>query len=91
MERSVSVTEAARNFSDLVNRTYYRRETTVLLRSGVPVARIVPVVASEISGEVLAERWGDISHLTPDEAAEFGEDVEAARAELNAPPRSPWD
>jgi hypothetical protein len=34
--RRVSVTEAARNFADLVNRAYYRQETTVLLKNGVP-------------------------------------------------------
>ena len=34
----MTVTEAARNFSDLVNRVYYRGESTILTRNGVPVA-----------------------------------------------------
>jgi len=91
MERTISVTEAARSFSDLVNRTYYRNETTVLVRSGVPVARIVPVVSGETTGQVLAERWREIRHLPPDEAAEFEQDIEAARAILNLPPKPSWD
>jgi antitoxin (DNA-binding transcriptional repressor) of toxin-antitoxin stability system len=40
--RSISVTEAARNFSDCVNRAHYQGVTFVLHRNGIPVARIVP-------------------------------------------------
>ena len=40
--RSISVTEAARNFSDCVNRARYQGVTFILHRNGVPVARIVP-------------------------------------------------
>ncbi len=40
--RSISVTEAARNFSDCVNRARYQGVTFVLHRNGVPVARLVP-------------------------------------------------
>jgi prevent-host-death family protein len=40
--RSISVTEAARNFSDCVNRVRYQGVTFILHRNGVPVARIVP-------------------------------------------------
>ena len=42
-DRSMTVTEAARHFADLVNRTYYRGESTVLIRSGEPVAMVIPV------------------------------------------------
>jgi antitoxin (DNA-binding transcriptional repressor) of toxin-antitoxin stability system len=40
--RSISVTEAARKFSDCVNRAHYQGVTFILHRNGVPVARIVP-------------------------------------------------
>jgi prevent-host-death family protein len=40
--RTISVTEAARNFSDCVNRVRYQGVTFILHRNGVPVARIVP-------------------------------------------------
>jgi prevent-host-death family protein len=43
--RSISVTEAARNFSDCVNRARYQGVTFILHRNGVPVARIVPEAA----------------------------------------------
>jgi antitoxin (DNA-binding transcriptional repressor) of toxin-antitoxin stability system len=40
--RSITVTAAARNFSDCVNRAHYQGVTFVLHRNGVPVARLVP-------------------------------------------------
>ncbi len=38
----ISATEAARNFSDLINRVYYRGETFVVERGGEAVCRISP-------------------------------------------------
>lgn len=89
-ERSLSVTEAARNFSDLVNRTHYRGETTVLVRSGRPVARIMPADGSSCLGSDLAAKWREMAHLSPDEAEEFAADLKKAR-ELIEPPESKWD
>jgi prevent-host-death family protein len=40
---SVSVTEAARNFADCVNRVRYQGTSFILHKNGVPVARILPV------------------------------------------------
>jgi antitoxin (DNA-binding transcriptional repressor) of toxin-antitoxin stability system len=40
---SISVTEAARNFADCVNRVRYQGATFLLYKSGVPVAELVPV------------------------------------------------
>ncbi|MBI2190773.1 MAG: type II toxin-antitoxin system prevent-host-death family antitoxin [Planctomycetes bacterium] len=90
MEKIISVTEAARHFSDIINRTYYRNEVTVLIRSGIPVAKIVPVAPSETTGGMVAARWKMIHHLTREEAIAFQEDVEDSRARLNVPPGSPW-
>jgi len=42
-EQAISVTEAARNFSDCINRARYQGTTFILHKNGVPVARIVPV------------------------------------------------
>jgi antitoxin (DNA-binding transcriptional repressor) of toxin-antitoxin stability system len=39
---SISVTEAARNFSDCVNRVRYQGTTFILHKNGVAVARMVP-------------------------------------------------
>lgn len=87
--RSLSVTDAARRFADVVNRAFYRHETTVLLKNGVPVAFIAPMAPSGIPAAELAHRWALLPRLTPSDAAVFGEDIGAARAELSLP-ADPW-
>lgn len=44
---SVSATEAARQFSDLLNRVRYRGESFEIVRGGEVVARIVPIEAPQ--------------------------------------------
>ena len=51
---AISVTEAARNFADCVNRAHYQNVTFVLLRNGSPVARLVPDEQKVCSGRDLA-------------------------------------
>ena len=41
-ENTITVTEAARNFADCVNRAHYQNQSFVLLKNGVPFARLVP-------------------------------------------------
>jgi prevent-host-death family protein len=43
---SISVTEAARNFSDCINRVRYQGTTFILHKNGVPVARVEPVAGT---------------------------------------------
>jgi prevent-host-death family protein len=38
----ISVTEAARNFADCINRVHYQNVSYLLLKNGSPVARLVP-------------------------------------------------
>ena len=52
---SISVTEAARNFADCINRVRYQGISFILHRNGVAVARIIP--AGRAAGESeLAEK-----------------------------------
>ena len=53
-EKSISVTEASRNFADCVNRAHYQGMTFILHKNGVPVARIVPVEPWPSTGQKLA-------------------------------------
>ena len=39
---TITVTEAARNFADCVNRVHYQNQSFVLLKNGKPVAKLVP-------------------------------------------------
>ena len=53
---TISVTEAARNFADCVNRAHYQNVTFVLLKNGSPVARLVPDGEKVCTGRDLAMR-----------------------------------
>jgi len=86
----MTVTEAARGFSDLVNRTYYRGESTVLVRGGEPVAKVIPLVAERVQAKDWLARWSAIPHLKDENANDFGLDIETARKNL-IHPTSPWD
>jgi prevent-host-death family protein len=50
---NITVTEAARNFADCVNRAHYQHVTFVLLKNGEPVARLVPTVRKFVSAAIL--------------------------------------
>ncbi len=82
---SISVTEAARNFSDFVNRARYQGTTFVLHKNGMPVARIVPEEKKATTGRALAEqlreRLKDV-RLGEEEAAAWRRDLENARKAL---------
>ena len=51
----ISVTDAARNFADCVNRVRYQNVTFVLLKNGSPVARLVPDGRKGCTGPELAQ------------------------------------
>ena len=51
---TISVTEASRNFADCVNRARYQNVTFVLLKNGLPVARLVPETDKICTGTELA-------------------------------------
>ena len=88
--RRVSVTDAARNFADLVNRAFYRHETTVLVKNGVAVAHIGPVTATGIPASEALTRWRLARHLSHAEGEALDRDIAAGRAAV-PPLRSPWD
>ena len=81
---SISVTEAARNFADCVNRAHYQGTTFVLLKNGVPVARLGPENEKICLGRDLAEALARTS-LPSDEAAAWHRDLKAARMTLKPP------
>ena len=88
--RRVSVTDAARNFADLVNRAFYRHETTVLVKNGVAVAHIGPATVDGIPASEALTRWRLAPHLSHADGDALDRDLAAGRAAL-PPLRSPWD
>jgi len=88
MEKVLSVTEAARKFSECVNRAHYQNITFVLVKNGSPVARIVPDRKKPCRGPELAEALAEVD-LSQEEARAWHKDLRAARKALQ-PPRNRW-
>jgi len=84
----ISVTEAARNFADCVNRVHYQNMTFVLLKNGSPVARLVPERKKAGSVRKLAAALREFE-LSPEEAKAWNRDLRAARRTLK-PPVNKW-
>jgi antitoxin (DNA-binding transcriptional repressor) of toxin-antitoxin stability system len=84
----ISVTEAARNFADCVNRVHYQNVTFVLLKNGSPVARLVPERKKAGSVRKLAAALREFG-LSPEEARAWNRDLRAARRILK-PPVDKW-
>ena len=83
-KKTISVTEAARNFADCVNRAHYQNVTFVLLKNGSPVARIVPDSEKVCRGRDLAEALAK-TQLSSDEAAAWSHDLDEGRKKLRTP------
>jgi antitoxin (DNA-binding transcriptional repressor) of toxin-antitoxin stability system len=86
--KSISVTEAARNFADCINRAHYQGTTFVLHKNGVPVARIVPEHKKDNTGLAIAKALAKV-RLSDEEFAEWRRDLKAAR-EVLLPPIDKW-
>jgi antitoxin (DNA-binding transcriptional repressor) of toxin-antitoxin stability system len=90
-ETVLTIEEAARCLSDLVERIHANGEEAVLVKSGRPLARIVPVPTSQghIAEDLIAflRRWR-IEHPEPDE--QFAPAIEESRRAIR-PPRNPWE
>ncbi|MGA7217290.1 MAG: type II toxin-antitoxin system prevent-host-death family antitoxin [Candidatus Sulfotelmatobacter sp.] len=84
----ISVTEAARNFADCVNRVRYQNVTFVLVKNGTPVARLVPESEKVCRAHDLAKilRKADLS---VEEFEAWNRDLRAARKILK-PPKNRW-
>lgn len=90
MVQTLSVTEAARHFAEYINRVAYRGECFVLVRGNKPVAELRPLPMGKRLAELPA-LLASLPHLAPEEAAQFADDLGAARAELaRAEGRDPW-
>jgi prevent-host-death family protein len=80
----LTATEAARTFSDVLNRVAAGEEVEVT-RSGAPVAVIGPPRARTLS----AQRFRALIASAPAPDEQFAEDLRIARASVG-PPGEPW-
>ena len=91
-EENISVTEAARNFSDCINRARYQNTTFIIHKGGKPVARIVPTEQKLTKGRelgiALEEAMKDV-HISKENATAWLSELEEARKAV-LPPIDRW-
>jgi hypothetical protein len=80
----ITVTDAARNFADCVNRARYQNISFILLKNGKRVARLVPEHDKVCTGRDLAEAVRQ-TDLPGEEARAWHADLVRARKKLKAP------
>lgn len=83
----VSATEAARRFSDLINRASYQGETFVIERGGKPICQIGPLAEQRCTGADLVELFARL----PKPADEFLDAVEEIIRNQEPVGPSPWE
>jgi antitoxin (DNA-binding transcriptional repressor) of toxin-antitoxin stability system len=86
--QTLTVTEAARNLSDMVNRVYYQGYSFVLTRGKVKVAQLSPV--KTLSSAELARRWADRPRLAPGDAEAWAGELAVANADMMLPEGNEW-
>jgi antitoxin (DNA-binding transcriptional repressor) of toxin-antitoxin stability system len=84
-----SVTDVARNFSEVVTHVAIRGERVELVRAGRVIAAIVPAPEGVPAG-ALSDVLRGLPRLGRGEAEAMARAIATGRAKLR-PPRSPWD
>ena len=88
MESYISATDAARSFSDLINRVHYRGEQFVIERGGRAVCRLVPAGPRRFTLRSMVE----LLKSAPKPDPGFWDDVEQVqRQQGHEIPRSRWE
>jgi prevent-host-death family protein len=89
-ETVITLEDAARCFSDLVERVHATGEAALLVKSGRPFARIVAVPEQEKTVEELIAflRQWRLEHPEPDD--QFAEVIAESRRAVR-PPHDPWE
>jgi antitoxin (DNA-binding transcriptional repressor) of toxin-antitoxin stability system len=85
--RVISATEAARSFSELLDRVCYRGESFVIERGGEPVCEMSHVQPLRFSGADFLT----VLHSLPKPDPRYWKAVEKATKQVFAVPRSPWE
>src|SRR4030095_13920814 len=85
--RIISATEAARTFSGLLDRVYYRGETFVIERGGEPVCEMSHVKPLRFTGADFLT----LLHSLPKPDPGFWDAVEDATRQESTVPKSPWE
>ena len=86
----ITATEAARNFSDILNRAQYRGEIFEVTRGNEVVVKIEAIKPKRLTVGEFREIWKTLPPLDPENAAAWEEDQKLIRASAPAAPYK-WD
>lgn len=85
--RTIRATDAARSFSDLINRVGYKGETFIIERGGKPMCELIPIATHRFTGsDFLA-----LLETLPRPDAEFLDTVEKLARSQPTIGDSPWE
>ena len=84
--RKVSATEAARNFSELLNRIRYRGESFIVMRGGQPICELRPAAPTLFTGADLVTLLRSLPEVDED----YLSAVEETARSQPLLPESPW-
>lgn len=87
MKSYISATQAARDFSDLLNRVRYRGEGFAIERNGEPICPLSPTRPSQCTGADLVA----LLRSLPKPEAAFWDTVEDITRQDSELPQSPWE
>ena len=85
MSSRVSATEAARHFSDLLNRVLYGREEFVIVRGGAAVGQLVPAPPERPTLGELLRRLASLDRPDAGFASDLAE-IQERQPRLEEPP-----
>jgi antitoxin (DNA-binding transcriptional repressor) of toxin-antitoxin stability system len=82
----ISATQAARQFSDLLNRVHYQGTRLEIERGNEVIAQIIPVAPSgRLNIATLNQHWSRLPRLEPDDVVAFEETLQELRQSLPLP------
>lgn len=84
MPQTLSVTQTARHFSNVINRVYYQRQSYLLTRGGIIVAQLISA-GKALTGAELARRWAEVPTLDPKDAERWEDELTQLKARV-----PPW-
>lgn len=90
MHQILSVTDAARNFSDVINRVYYQGQNYLLTRSGTIVAQLT-VPDKKLTARELLAQWETRPRLDSEDAAIWEQELEQFKTNAAPPENMEWD
>lgn len=88
--RTVSATDAARGFGDLLAKVRYRRESFLIRKGKHVVAKLEPAGPGGITGAELARLWDRLPHLDATDARAFARDLRGAGKTIRQRLMDPW-